>query len=125
LACPRSPEFATTAGGDGSLAGRRNQVTGAGTVEEEDGSSPLYPLSTDKIRLAWVGPACQLTSVDKREASCATSSLETRMSETLLIGQKSTISGHCEQLARNLCFLNLKRKVVIFRNFASNVAVLR
>jgi hypothetical protein len=63
------------AGGDGSPAGRQKEVTGAGTLEEEDDSSRLCPLSSDKIRWARVGPTHRLTSVDGREPSDATSSL--------------------------------------------------
>jgi hypothetical protein len=66
------------ADGDGSPTGKQKEVAGEGTVEEEDDSSRLCPLSLDKIRWARVGPTHQLTSVDGREPSGATSSLQVR-----------------------------------------------
>jgi hypothetical protein len=69
LACPRSPEFATTAGDEGSPAGRRYLVARAGTVQGKK-TTPAAPFTQD--RLGRGGPHLSVTSVDGRFTSCAT-----------------------------------------------------
>jgi hypothetical protein len=98
LACPRSPEFATTAGGEGSPAGRQNQVAGAGTVHRKKTTRAR----SFQTKYGWPGWALLIGNVRrwKFHKMCHVSLTSgTRMSETLLIGQKSTISGHCKKLA--------------------------